>query len=90
MNFPDIILQAGTPDLPPAVSWILITTLAFFFIWFLNRSVTKMDSTIEKLETRMEASMDRLDKTMRGISDAIQKIDIRVTLLEGKPKGRRP
>jgi membrane protein implicated in regulation of membrane protease activity len=88
--FQYVILQASTPELPPAVSWILITTLGFFFVWFLNRSVTKMDATIDKMEKRMEASIEKLDSTMRSISDQLLKMDNRVTRLEDKAKGRRP
>lgn len=62
MNTLWIILQSDTPPLPPAVSWMIISALAFSFVWFLNRSVSKMDKSIDRLETTMNSIAERLIK----------------------------
>lgn len=80
-------LLSGNEDLPQAVSGLLIAALAFAFIWFLNRTVAKMDKTIEKLELTMDGFVERLIKHDNRHDNADKKsehLEKRIEKLEAK------
>jgi uncharacterized coiled-coil protein SlyX len=92
MNLSIFNLLSESEALPNAVSALLISALGFAFIWFLNRTVTKMDRTIEKLELTMDGFVERLIKHDNRHDNAEKKSEIlekRIEKLE-EFKKRRP
>lgn len=93
MNSLAIDFFSDSDALPQAVSGMLIAALAFAFIWFLNRTVSKMDKTIEKLESTMDGFVERLIKHDNRHDNAEQKngeLEKRIEKIEDKILKRRP
>lgn len=90
MNSLVLNLLSDSEALPQAVSGLLIGALAFAFIWFLNRTVNKMDKSMEKLELTMDGFVERLIKHDNRHDNAEKKsefLEKRIEKLESRKRG---
>lgn len=82
-------LSTSEDALPQAVSGMIIAALAFAFVWFLNRTVTKMDKSMEKLEMTMDGFVERLIKHDNRHDNAEKKsehLEKRIERLESRKR----
>lgn len=89
MNSLLVNFLSDSEALPQAVSGLVIAALAFAFIWFLNRTVSKMDKTIEKLELTMDGFVERLIKHDNRHDNSEKKSEIlekRIEKLEARKR----
>jgi hypothetical protein len=54
-----ILLQVEM--LPASVATVVITVLGIAFLWFINRSVGRMDRSVDKFESKMDQIEDKLN-----------------------------
>lgn len=66
MSYHAILLQIE--NLPPAVAAILISILGMAFLWFFNRSISRMDRAFDKFEEKMDHIEDKLNQVMNQLT----------------------
>lgn len=59
MSYQEMLLQVEM--LPASVATVIITVLGVAFLWFINRSVARMDKSVEKFELKMDEIEDKLN-----------------------------
>ena len=70
----------SSPDLPPAVQWLIIVVLATGSWWAITRWINKLDKILEKLDT----AVDGIHQTLVKFEGRFENHDDRITILEGK------
>lgn len=78
MNFLDTLKsQTVRPEMPPELSWAIITLFALIIVWIATRYINRLDMMLERIDTAIEGINERLihhDNLIEGNAKDIKDI----------------
>ena len=85
-------LDSVRPEMPPELSWAIITLFSVIIVWVTIRYINRLDKILERLDDAIEGINKTLVNLTVGKEDHEKRIthhDTRLTKLEDSNKRRR-
>jgi len=88
----EAVFETVRPEMPPELSWAIITLFSIIIVWVTIRYINRLDKILERLDDAIEGINKTLINLSNGKDDHEKRItnqDTRITKLEDANKRRR-